>query len=253
MTPFPVAALLALLLASSALGQPSEVYGWAWVTVEQPSASAALAVEGGAGGSVYSRESEPSGAAALNLSYILKVHVRLLVSNQVYVPTFNVTYTANGTQRVAVEGEDSIEYVAPAGAGNPVVTLEFPSTVDSYTLVNSTTVTVALTGVDDVWIYYAGVQQPPPPPPGGGGAPPEQPPEQPSQPSQPSQPEQPPQPQQPSLAERIRQWFVWVAEWMAKWLERLWPWWLLLLLALAALLAYLWWRGRRRFVLIIEV
>jgi hypothetical protein len=46
---------------------------------------------------------------------------------------------------------------------------------------------------------------------------------------------------------------VWVAASVAKWLERLWPWWLLLLLALVALLAYLWWRGRKRFVLIIEV
>jgi hypothetical protein len=53
--------------------------------------------------------------------------------------------------------------------------------------------------------------------------------------------------------ERIRQWFVWVVESMAKWLRRLWPWWLLLLLALLAVLVYLWWRERKRFVLIIEV
>jgi U5 snRNP spliceosome subunit len=191
----------------------------------------------------------------------MNVHVRLLVEGQVYVPAFNVTYTANGTQRVAVNGEDSLEYVMPVGLPAPTVTLAFPQAVNNYTLVNSTTLTVALTGVDDVWIYYAGAQQAPPPPPppppppgGGGGGGGETPPEQPSQPQppQPPQPEQP-QPQQPSLAERIRQWFVWAAEWIAKWLERLWPWWLLLLLALVALLVYLWWRKRKRFVLIIEV
>ena len=243
----PVAALVALLLASTAAQpttQPTEVYGWAWATVDESMAYTVLTIGVGSGGGAYSRVTEVGGAASLNYSYILNVHVRLLVANQVQVPAFNVTYTANGTQRTVVNGEDRLEYVTPVGAGSPTVTLAFPQTVDSYTLVNSTTVTIALTGVNDVWVYYAAPQQQPPPQPpgggggGGGGATP---------------PEQPSQPEQPSLAERIRRWFAWAAESVAKCLRQLWPWWLLLLLALAALLAYLWLRGRKRFVLIIEV
>jgi hypothetical protein len=244
LVPLSVAALIALLMASAAaLGQPSEVYGWAWVTVDQPAAWSAGAVEGGAGaGGVYPKGETYNGTVLFNLSYILNVHVRLLVGGQAYVPTFNVTYTVNGTQRVAVKGEDSLEYVRPANASSPTVALAFPSAVNGYTLVNSTTSTVALTGVNDVWVYYAGAQS------GGGGGGGVSSPGQLSQPSQPSQPAQPTQPSQPQ-----QPWFVWVVEWIAKWLERLWPWWLLLLLALVALLVYLWWRERKRFVLIIEV
>jgi hypothetical protein len=51
---------------------------------------------------------------------------------------------------------------------------------------------------------------------------------------------------------RILWWLSWAIQSIAKWLERLRPWWLLLLLALLALLAALWLRRRKRFVLIIE-
>jgi hypothetical protein len=82
----------------------------------------------------------------------------------------------------------------------------------------------------------------------------------------PSQPGQQPQPgggapsvaQQPASpveewAGRVLWWLSWAIQSVAKWLAALWPWWLLLLPALALLLAYLWWRSRRRLVIVIEV
>jgi hypothetical protein len=64
----PVAALIALLLASAA-AQPTEVYGWAWARVDEPMAYTVLTIGVGSGG-VYSRVSGGGAAATLNFSYI---------------------------------------------------------------------------------------------------------------------------------------------------------------------------------------
>jgi len=131
---------------------------------------------------------------------------------------------------------------------DPIAYVEFPSTANSYTLksVEGAEQGVAawppFTVKEVVAVYSAAaVGQPPSQPgqqpqPGGGG----------------------PSTAQPAASPveewvgRILWWLSWAIQSIAKWLERLWPWWLLLLVALAALLAYCLWR-RRRFVLVVEV
>ena len=172
-----------------------------------------------------------------------------------------VTAKVNGTSYAVPETGLLLNWtrVEPLCAyEDPVAYVEFPSTVNSYALKSVEGAEGGLASwspftVKEVTAVYSAP---------GAGAPPQQPGQQPQQPQppQPEQPgggapstEQPPQPRQPSLAERIRQWFAWAAEWIAKWLERLWPWWLLLLALSVALGVYLWLRRRERFVLVIEV
>ena len=186
-----------------------------------------------------------------NASLYLNVHVRVIVNGEIAKPDFDVPYKANGTLRVAIKGEDVLEWLlncVEMEVGDPVK-LEFPEQVEGYTLLNSTTMTVDPTVQADVWIYYAGA-------PSGGTQPPSQPGQQPSQPQLGGGGPSAAQPAASPVEEwvgRLIWWLAWAVQSLARWLAPLWPWWLLLLPALAALLAYLWWRSRRRFVLVIEV
>jgi len=132
---------------------------------------------------------------------------------------------------------------------DPIAYVEFPSTANSYTLksVEGAEQGVAawppFTVKEVVAVYSAAAVGQPPSQPGqqpqpGGGAPPTA--------QQPTTPVE-------EWVGRILWWLSWAVQSFAKWLERLWPWWLLLLVALAALLAYCLWRRRRRFVLVVEV
>jgi hypothetical protein len=132
---------------------------------------------------------------------------------------------------------------------DPTAYIEFPSTVNSYTLKSVEGVEQGVAAwspftVKEVVAVYSAP---------GAGTPPSQPGQQP-QPGggAPSTAQQPTSPVEEWVG-RILWWLSWAIQSIAKWLAPLWPWWLLLLLALLAVLAYLWWRERKRFVLIIEV
>ena len=168
---------------------------------------------------------------------LVRVHVRLLKGNKTYVPDFDIEYAANGTRRVARNGEDAFNATLTRlvlAAKDPLV-LEFPSTADGHEIVNSTTITVDLVpwGAVDVWVYYwAEVTQPARPPSG--------------LPEVPGAPEE--RPARPGVAPPAG--YVFIPPWLYELLREYW--WLLALLLL--LLALLWLRRRREGVtIVIEV
>ena len=185
-----------------------------------------------------------------NSWYALKLRARLEDGTPI-----KVTAKVNGTSYTVPEAGLLLNWTrdTPLCAYvDPIAYVEFPSKVNDYALkgVEGAEGGVAAWPpftVKEVTAVYsaAAVGQPP---------------------SQPGQPPSQPQPggggpsaAQPaaSPAEEWVGWLLWRLAWavqaLARWLAPLWPWWLLLLAALAALLAYLWWRSRRRFVLVIEV
>jgi hypothetical protein len=117
-----------------------------------------------------------------NATFRLNVHVRIIKGNKTLVPEFNVPYKVNGTSRVTIKGEDSLNWTftwVELLLRDPLV-LEFPEEVNGYALLNATPMCADPRVQSDVWIYY-------------GEAPvPVQPPSQPGQ-----QPGTPPPGQQP--------------------------------------------------------
>jgi len=183
-----------------------------------------------------------------NATFRLNVHVRVIKGNKPLIPEFDVPYRANGTSRVAVKGEDSLNWTftwVELLLRDPLL-LEFPKEVNGYALLNSSTVYADPRVQSDVWIYYGEAPSPAQPPsqpgqqPGGGGA-----------------GAAPSSPVERAISEavwRFKQFLAWVSAWLAK--LPIQPNLLLLLLGLllVALGIYLWLRRReRRFVLIIEV
>jgi len=175
-----------------------------------------------------------------NATLRLNVHVRIIKGSSILIPDFDVTYKVNGTTRVVVKGEDVIEWTftwISLCIKDPLA-LEFPKEVGDYTLLNSTTIYADPSAETDVWIYYSYGEAPTP----------TQPPSQPGQ--QPgggagAQPGQQPgggagaAPSEGPVERAIS--------------EAVWRFMLLLLgLLLIALGLYLWWRSRKRFVLVIE-
>jgi hypothetical protein len=162
-----------------------------------------------------------------------------------------VTAKVNGTGYEVPEAGLLLNWSAsePACAYvDPTAYIEFPSTVNSYTLksVEGAEQGVAAWSPFTVKEVVAVYSAP------GAGTPPSQPGQQP-QPGggAPSTAQQPTSPVEEWVG-RILWWLSWAIQSIAKWLAPLWSWWLLLLLALAALLVYLWWRRRKRFVMVIE-
>ena len=203
-----------------------------------------------------------------NATFRLNVHVRVIKGNKTLVPEFDVPYRVNGTSRVAVKGEDSLDWTfawVELLLRDPLV-LEFPEEVNGYALLNSTPMYADPRVQSDVWIYYGEAPSPAQPPSQPGqqpGAP--QPGREAPTPSQPpSQPGQQPEgggaapsesPVKRAISEAVRlikRFLAWVLEQLTRLLAQ--PRLLLLLLGLLliALGVYLWWRSRR-FVLIIEV
>ena len=183
-----------------------------------------------------------------NATFRLNVHVRVIKGNKPLIPEFDVPYRANGTSRVAVKGEDSLNWTftwVELLLRDPLL-LEFPKEVNGYALLNSTPMHADPRVQSDVWIYYGEAPSPAQPPsqpgqqPGGGGA-----------------GAAPSSPVERAISEavwRFKQFLAWVSAWLAK--LPIQPNLLLLLLGLllVALGIYLWLRRReRRFVLIIEV
>jgi hypothetical protein len=183
-----------------------------------------------------------------NATFRLNVHVRVIKGNKPLIPEFDVPYRANGTSRVAVKGEDSLNWTftwVELLLRDPLL-LEFPKEVNGYALLNSTPMHADPRVQSDVWIYYGEAPSPAQPPsqpgqqPGGGGA-----------------GAAPSSPVERAISEavwRFKQFLAWVSAWLAK--PPIQPNLLLLLLGLllVALGIYLWLRRReRRFVLIIEV
>jgi len=193
-----------------------------------------------------------------NATFRLNVHVRIVKGNKTLVPDFDVPYRVNGTSRVAVKGEDSLNWTfswIELLVRDPLV-LEFPREADGYALLNSTPVHADPRVQTDVWVYY-------------GEAPaPVQPPSQPGQQPGAPQPGQQPGggggagatpsegPVERAVSEavwRFKQFLAWVLEQLARLLLA--PLNLLLLLLgllLVALGLYLW-RRSRGFVIVIEV
>jgi hypothetical protein len=183
-----------------------------------------------------------------NATFRLNVHVRVIKGNKPLIPEFDVPYRANGTSRVAVKGEDSLNWTftwVELLLRDPLL-LEFPKEVNGYALLNSTPMHADPRVQSDVWIYYGEAPSPAQPPsqpgqqPGGGGA-----------------GAAPSSPVERAISEavwRFKQFLAWVSAWLAKPPIQLRLLLLLLGLLLVALGIYLWLRRReRRFVLIIEV
>ena len=183
-----------------------------------------------------------------NATFRLNVHVRVIKGNKTLVPEFDVPYRVNGTSRVVVKGEDSLNWTfawVELLLRDPLV-LEFPEEVNGYALLNSTPMHADPRVQSDVWIYYGEAPSPAQPPsqpgqqPGGGGA-----------------GAAPSSPVERAISEavwRFKQFLAWVSAWLAKPPIQLRLLLLLLGLLLVALGIYLWLRRReRRFVLIIEV
>ena len=190
-----------------------------------------------------------------NATFLLRVHVRILEGGEARQPDFDVPYRANGTERVAVRGEDELyvfyQWVALL-LRDPVL-LEFPETVSGYALLNATPILADPRAVSDVYVYYGPAPPPPskPPPP--------------RQPSPGEEGEEPPgeEGEESALEREVEKavgWFYWSAlrflayvfEVLARLRENPFALFLLLLgLALVALAVYLW--RKRGFTLIIEV
>ena len=182
-----------------------------------------------------------------NATFRLNVHVRVLKGNKTLVPDFDVPYKVNGTSRVAVKGEDSLNWTftwVELLLRDPLV-LEFPEEVNGYALLNSTPMYADPRIQPDVWIYYGEAPSPTQPPsqpgqqPGGGAG------------AAPSE-----SPVERAISEavwRFKQFLAWVLERLARLPAQLNLLLLLLGLLLVALGLYLWWRRSRRFVLVVEV
>ena len=184
-----------------------------------------------------------------NATFRLNVHVRVIKGNKPLIPEFDVPYRANGTSRVAVKGEDSLNWTftwVELLLRDPLL-LEFPKEVNGYALLNSSTVYADPRIQPDVWVYYAYGEAPTPsqPPsqpgqqPGGGGA-----------------GAAPSSPVERAISEavwRFKQFLAWVLEWLAKPLFAPLNLLLLLLGLLLLALAIYKWLESRRFVIVFEV
>jgi hypothetical protein len=167
----------------------------------------------------------------------VRVHVRLLKGGKAYPPDFDIEYTANGTRRVARNGEDSFNVTLTRlvlTAEDPLI-LEFPQVADGHEIVNSTTVAVDLVpwGAVDVWVYYWAEATQPAKPPSG----------LPEVPGAPGEAPAPPEEGRPAPEEAPPRGYVFIPPLLYELLREYW--WLLLLLLLLLLLALLWLRRRR--------